>query len=402
MKVRIKLTENHIFIGLVCLIFAAGAYTIIKNPTKTSRSENRSLVQFQHFTIKSFLSGSFQSNFENALSDQFPKSEKIRTVYGESINKLPKFGLDTIACANRYIIIDSRQNTNAVFNCDDFLIAPPMTEDPRQKQNLEISTITDDIEKYNHINSLIDTYYYFIEEPQSFNFATGERVLDLETALRSQLTGHYSMASLQFNTYEEYKKYYYKTDHHWNYVGQYQGYQDITKLLGIDNPRQPVELVTNHEYYFGSRARDSRNYDIEEEFAYYRFDLPDHDTYVNGTQTTYGHHSDYSEHNYTAYRTFNHYSYVFGGDFGEVVFDYHQPDKENLLIISNSFDNPVNQLIAQYYNRTFAVDPRHYQKDLGENFRLSDYIKSNRINKVLLIIQPRFIFNKNSNKGLEL
>lgn len=34
MKVRIKLTENHIFIGLVCLIFAAGAYTIIKTLPK--------------------------------------------------------------------------------------------------------------------------------------------------------------------------------------------------------------------------------------------------------------------------------------------------------------------------------------------------------------------------------
>lgn len=349
------------------------------------------------------MSGSFQSNFENALSDQFPKSEMIRTTMGEMVNRLPKFGLDSIACVNRYIILDGKQNTNALFDCDDFIVPPPMTEDPKQKSKLESNIIADDIEKYSHINSLIDTYYYFVEEAQSFNFATGERVLDLEATLRNGMTGHYSMASLQFDTYEEFKQYYYKTDHHWNHLGQYRGYQDIIKLLGINNPAEPAESVTNHEYYFGSRARDSRYYDIEEEFIYYRFDLPDHDTYINGkVAKQYGHQDDYSLHPYESTRLFNHYSYVFGGDYGEVVFDYHKPAEDNLLIISNSFDNPIVSLIAQHFNKTYAVDPRHYQDSIGKEFVISKYIKDNSIDKVLLIIQPRFIFNTKSNQGLEL
>ena len=374
MKHRFNVSENVIFIVLLCLVFSFGLYTLVKNPVAISQSENRNLAQFQHFTIKSFLDGSFQSSFENALSDQFPKSEKIRTLYGESMNKLPKYGIDAIACANRYIFLDGKQNTNTVFDCDDYILPPPMAEDPKQKQFLASDLLDEDIKKYNHINSIVDTYYYFIEEAQSFNFGTGERVLDLESTLRNRLKGNYSMASLQFSNYDEFKRYYYKTDHHWNQVGQYQGYQDIVRLLGAGEPATPSGLITNHEEYFGSRAKDARNYDFPEEFSYYKFDLPQHDTFINRKLQEYGHQDTYSDHSYKSSRLFNHYSYVFGGDYGEIVFDYNQPDKDNLLIISNSFDNPIDSWIAQHFNKTYAVDPRHYKDHIGEKFVLSKYI----------------------------
>ena len=402
MEVKSRYSSNYFFLVFICLFFVVGFYTLIKNPVKTSEAENRTLTEFQHFTIKGFLDGSFQSNFENALSDQFPGSEKIRTVYGETIGNLPSWGVNELACDGRYIFLDGKQYTNTFFDCDDYIISPPMTEDPKQKKVLETNILEEDIKKYNHINSISDTYYYFIEEAQSFNFATGERVLDLETTLRKELKGHYSIASLQFNNYEEFKKIYYKTDHHWNHFGQLQGYQDIIKLLGINTTAVNTELATNHEYYFGSKARDSRIYNSADEFVFYTMDLPPHDTFVNRKKQEYGHQEDYLNHKYKSTRLFNHYGYVFGGDYGEVLFDFHQPERGNLLIISNSFDNPINSWIAQYFNKTYAVDLRHYKNHIGEKFVLSEYIKNNNIDKTLLIIQPRFIYNWNSNQGLEL
>ena len=36
---------------------------------------------------------------------------------------------------------------------------------------------------------------------------------------------------LKYSTYEQFCDYFYTTDHHWNYKGSYQGYQDIVRML---------------------------------------------------------------------------------------------------------------------------------------------------------------------------
>ena len=402
MKRRLSFQENYIFLVLVFVIFLLGAYGLVKMPAKTSVAENRTLAQFQHFTLKSFLDGTFQNNFEEALSDQFIGSEKIRTAYGEVINNLPTFGLDRLVCTNHYITLPGNSFTNTLFNCDDYMIAPAMTIDPKQKSLLESDILANHIEKYNHVNDLADTYYYFIEEAQSFNFEDGTRVLDLEKELRSNLNGSYTMTSLQFDSYDEFKKYYYKTDHHWNYIGAYKGYQDIAKMFGIENPAKPISTVTNHEYFFGSRSRDSQTYDSKEEFTVYKFDLPKHDTYINRKLGQYGHFEDFEAHNYKYKKSTNYYGWVYGGDSGEVIFDFHQPEKDDILIISNSFDNAIIELLAQHFNKTYAIDLRNYKRDIGEDFVFSEYIKTNKINKVLFVMSPRFIYNEESNQGLEL
>ena len=168
MKKVIK--EEFIFLVLVCLVFAFGAYTLVKNPKKTSVAENRNLSQFSHFTISTFLNGKFQDNFEKALADQFPMSEKIRVGYGNAINTLSDFGLDDLLCKNRYIELNGKNYSNVTFNCDDYIMSLPMNIDPLNKKVFASNIVDRNIEKYNHVNSLIDTYYYYINEPQTFNF----------------------------------------------------------------------------------------------------------------------------------------------------------------------------------------------------------------------------------------
>ena len=388
--------ENIVFLGLIVLVFIFGMYGLVKTPQKTSVSENRSLTQFSHFTVSDFLSGKFQDNFEKALSDQFAFSEKIRVKYGEVINNLPDFGIDNMICHNRYIILKGSQYTNAVFNCEDYLMAPPAV---LSKETLNVMDAN--IEKYNHVNNLINTYYYYFDESNIYDFTIGEKIIDIKNLLRERMKGNYTLSSLHYNGYDEYKNYFYKTDHHLNHNGQYQAYQDIVKMMGIKKPLAPNDLVNNHEYFFGSRAKDVQIYDYLEEFEFYNYDLPKHDSFINRKEKQYGHYADYIKHNYTYKRSFNFYGWVYGGDNGEVLFDYHRPEKENLLIISNSFDNPIAPLIAQYYNKTFAVDLRHYKSNLKEDFEFSKYIKDNKIDKVLFIMSSRFIFDKNSNVGLE-
>ena len=65
--------------------------------------------------------------------------------------------------------------------------------------------------------------------------------------------------------------------------------------------------------------------------------------------------------------------------------DTKNEEKENVLIIGESFDNAILKLIASHFNKTFSVDLRYYKAYMGKDFSLSSYLTENDINKVLFI-----------------
>ena len=397
---KIQLKENYFFIGLLSLIFIFGTYTLVKTPNLVSISENRTLNQFQPFTLGSFLNGTFQSNFENAFSDQFPKSEKIRTVYGETISKLPTFGIDRLVCGDRYVLLSNDPNMPyATFDCGDYILHMPEMPNAEKMENLETN-----INKFNHVNQLTDAYYYVINTSSTYDFKNNQRVIDYAEILSEKMQGNYKISSLEYNNYEEYKNLFYKTDHHWNYKGSYQGFLDIMKMMDIQITA-PTELntFTNHEFFFGKLSRTIRNYDYFEEFTIYTFNIPEHDVIIDGELgKKYNHLDDFVVHNYKYSRDTNFYADFYGKDYDEVIFDFHQPEKENLLLIVDSFSNPINKLIAQHFNKTYVIDTRN-RRGIPRTFVLSEYLEKNNIDKTLLIMSSDFFLTETeTTKGLEL
>lgn len=397
MLVKNRFRENYVFLGLLLIIFVFGLYGLVKIPRKTSSVENRALAQFSHMTLKTFLNGSFQDNFENALSDQFIKSETIRVNYRRVLANMPTFGLNESLCSKHYIEVSNNEGENrrAFFNCEDYLVGYPLEINEETKQ-----TIQEHIENYNRINCKIDTYYYYIENFFAFDFETNERE-EYEELLKNNLVGERGIGTFTFDDYDDYKKYFYKTDHHWNYVGSYVGYSEIAEMLGIEKTLKPAGILTNHDLYYGTSSRLVQNYDGEEEFKYYEFDFPEHDVYIGGELSVYGHYDDYKNGNYIKNRTTNYYHLVYGDDAGEVIFDYHQKDRGNLLIISDSYGDPIKELLASHFNKTYAVDLRHYKDVAKKDFAFDEYVKGNGIDKVLFIMSPTFLTKEDRNQGLE-
>ncbi len=391
MEKKANSKEEFIFLFFVCLIFYFGMFGLVKAPKKTSTAENRSLAQFTDFTVSRFSSGKFQDNFEKAFSDQFLMSEEIRVSYGEAMSNISTFGLNDIICKDHYIYLPGTIHTNTYFDCDDYIIPLAMDIDPKVRDTFSSDILYRNIEKFNYANTLADVYYYYIEQPQLFNFEQGDRILDLEKNIRENMQGEFKIDSLRFENYEEFKKDFYKTDHHWNYIGSYRGYKDIMGMFDM-MPVAPVGTVTSIEDSFGSKARESRFYKFKEKFTAYEFDIPEHDTYINRKMGRYGSLEDLPTHNYIYDKNMNFYETFYGNNCGEILFDFHQPERENLLIVSNSFANPIKPLIAQHFNKTDAFDPRYYKYQMGEVFQLSEYIDNNNIDKILFIINPLFIY----------
>lgn len=390
-----KRLEECVFVLLICLVFVVGMFGFIRSEKSKSEAENRALTKFQHFTIDSFLDGSFQDNFENALSDQFVLSEKIRVGYGKAITLLPSFGVDRLTCENHYLTLqNSKDSKRALFNCEDYIVVLPS----------EIKDIVyDHLKKYNKMNVENDVYYYYIESYRNYDFEKDEKTSDYFAILSDNLKNEKGLSKLSINSYDDHKRFFYKTDHHWNYDGSYQGFLDIAKMLKIKNPAKPTGIMVSEEYAFGSHARSLKKYDILEKFTINLFNLPNFEVRINGkTGEKYNHYDEFMNHEYTYKKDMNFYAYVYGADYAEIVFDSHQDEKDNLLIISNSYSNAINELIAQYFNKTYVIDLRHYKRIFDEDFKYSEYIKKNNIQKTLVIADSGFLLSRELNQGLEL
>ena len=177
------------------------------------------------------------------------------------------------------------------------------------------------------------------------------------------------------------------TDHHWNYKGAYQGYLDILSLLGSkDEPAVPKE---EHRFPFifnGSLAKKLKEPVSKEYFTVYLYDgIPSYTTYVNGKKKQHDGINAYLKGRYAQDTYTDHYSAFYGPNLGEVVYDTGNNDKPNILVITNSYGDPVNQLLTLHYGKVVTVNLKHYREDLNKDFDLGAYLDEYNINQVLIL-----------------
>ena len=84
------------------------------------------------------------------------------------------------------------------------------------------------------------------------------------------------------------------------------------------------------------------------------------------------------------------YGDFYGNDYAKIVIDMNNAEKENILIIGESYDNAILKLLATHFNETHSIDLRHYSTTFGERFSFSKYVEENDIDKVLIIGNGEF------------
>lgn len=369
--------NNLMIFYVFMIIILIGCTTIVKDPKESSTIENRYLKKIPHLTYSEYIEKYFQNNFEDALNDQFIYSDVIKKNYNKYTDISNHIDLSKYMCKNTYVNLSTDRS---LYGCDGYIVY-----DHRSYGNLYNIELNDFYKGYSKLNTIKDVYYYTIDTSCVFNFNTNTNTFSLEEKFKDKLKGNYKLASFKFNDFDEYSKYFYKTDHHWNYKGSYKGYTEIMKMMEIKDIKKPVKTITlNNIKFYGSHSQQTRymkSYDI---FKAYIFDLKEHDTYIDGKKTKYGN-ADFYISNNNKYNdeieSPNMYAEYYGVDYGEIIFDYHN-NKENILILSNSYDNPIDELIASHFNKTYILDFRKYDTT---NFSLIDYMNKNKINKVLVI-----------------
>ncbi|MGN1310120.1 MAG: WecB/TagA/CpsF family glycosyltransferase [Clostridia bacterium] len=369
-----------IFIITIFAILVCGFVKTVFVSKDINYYENRPAYKVIKFSTTSFYHGDFQDNLELAFSDQIPFSQTMKKIYNMSNNLMIKTIVGTFfkdIYSNRYFYMGNY--INIFGNEGNLVYGPRYLSYDKESIDLRIENINKIIN--NHPN--IGFYVYYIEKDTDINFENNDKELISQYIFENLQINKENFKTFEINSFDEFKKYFYKTDHHWNYRGSYKGYCEIIEMITQDEPIPILDTVQLKPKLSGSKASSSgygRLY--SEPFFAYKFNLPEHDTYINGEKTEYG-----QEEAYINNEIDDNISYgsFYGWDDAEIVFDYHNNNKENILIFGESYDNAIIEMIASHFNKSYCVDLRAYEMDMGHKFEFDKYIFENNITKVLFV-----------------
>lgn len=456
------LNKKNVISIIFLLFFAAilmGFYSILfRTQNDISEAELRTLQKIPEFSFETFAEGTFQSEMDQAVSDQFLFSAEIKQLVKDFDNSLVSL---TSNIAGKSVLrsqyfadlalqddsVKTEQGEQSVSGpaLEDVIAAETSgadnensgeqeaggsvlsvpAEDDTQTAVVEEAPKPAKIEKYpyiytevkdKYIYKLDDSgyiiqkacdpntydfdiydpemlkkvtypkYLYFINSSMSVDFREPHKYDPLSVIKQNIEMDGYD--ELKFDNFEEYKKLFYQTDHHWNYRGSYEGYKQCMRLLEGDDVKllEPIGTHTYHTIYNGSLARDNALKCSTEEFTVYEFDIPPYKTYVNDVEAVYGYRYLYvSDDDYPHNTYSNHYGMYYGDDHAKVVYVFDNPDAESLLILGTSYSNAVNELIASHYKETHVLDFRHYRKQYGKPIDAQSYMEEHNLDKLLII-----------------
>lgn len=205
---------------------------------------------------------------------------------------------------------------------------------------------------------------------------------------KGKLNQNIGFRSMEIKDVDEYKKMFYRTDHHWTMNGALQGYYDIMEMLG-KNPIANLEVkeVRDRKYY-GSLAKSIMNDQLNDYISDVTVNLQ-YDVLVNGDKKP----ELFKPREIRLDRSYKYYDYYvqyFNGQYGNVIYDFHNENEENLLIMSDSYAWQIDYLIAASFNKTHVINLR-YDEYKNKEFEISKYMEENDIDKVLFLYQGESI-----------
>lgn len=287
----------------------------------------------------------------------------------------------------------------------DYLIARPDEEIENNK--IAVANRAKELLALKQQNPEVRFYTYFINRATNCNWygsTEGIFAYDYAAYFQSQLGGGSGIACGEFTltNLQDYMDTGYKLDFHLNHIGAYRAYQSIYAMLAKNMDMTPILTPVREVDYdnlrtIGQTIKDPDNAEIPEEnmdiFKTYQFNYGDFTSYVNDKKMTIGMEEEYGKGQFSRAPAFQHLFSFYGGQTGVIRFEFHQPDRPNLLILSDSQGRPIRKLLASHFNRTIYLD------DVQTNsLDLDQVIADNEIDVVVFVGQVS-LFERFSGTG---
>ena len=387
-----KYKSSVIIIFIILILFCMSYF--IPN-IKMKNSENRTYATFGmifHPDPDSVVyHDSPVERLDAALSDQFAFRELIVNNYLSFMNSSESF---TYKISRQFTNVSNEQYSlhsigqyELIDDTEYLTIFPEVNkfdEKVLDKRKKQITYIHD---KYN-----LNMYVYYVTQAYDtswFDSYIGIKSADHYEEIKNILPNYIKTDYLVYEDLYDYMNIHYKTDHHWNHEGAKRGYESIYKMLSKDidlgDMKSPKSLNKNsitYDYkYLGSYGQIlgdlyKGGYD---EFSFYEYDLPSRSTYIIDSNlkeikaTKIGLMDEYINGDIDKDIGKDHYINMYGTAKDESGNSYADTDysfviknnnsnKENLLMISDSYGRAIRDVLASHFNTTVYIDYRVLNK----------------------------------------
>ena len=411
---------------LLCALFIVGAVAIFDTDATYSESERRKLKTVPEFTVSSLLDGSFFSDFSDYFADTFPGREDLMDA-NRSLNGFYYFGGLNWG-SNASLILDFSSNgadqgealTEDIPEETDPGETEPVTEPPREPEKLgSVLLVGDsafDIPYANHqkipeyaaaVNAIADTLgsgvtTFWMPVPNSAEFYTPEAYHtgeNSQAAIFEECLNHLDSSITYVDAYsvleahqEEYL--YFRTDHHWTHLGAYYAYTALGEAAGFT--ADPISDFRQGQWdnFVGSLYTYSANYPQAKVLT----ENPDTVYYWQPHVECFtNYYSSTSLSDPMASGTIcrlddtvtNKYLTFMGGDHPVTVVET-ETDGPVILVIKESYGNPLISWLTGHYSKIILIDPREYFA-LNDDIDLAAFAKEQNVSQCLVINYPMML-----------
>lgn len=278
----------------------------------------------------------------------------------------------------------------------DYLVEYPLIEKTASKHAIDNKAyqIGEMLKRHPHLK----VYAYYVTKAQNLNwFDRSENLTSFDYIgyLASNLPNEVRFDYLKFVDLDDYMAKSFKTDHHWNYQGSYQGYIDIYRMMSRDfnlSPlKEPVGVLDFSEFggakfigSYGGKSGGTRN--EPDDFVAYEFDLAEYESYYGDEVKDLGMMNEYKQGNFKKELTTDHYTQYYGGFESQALIRHvFEGNDLNLLFIGDSNNRAIRRVIASHFHTTLFVEYRYLEKT-----DLDQLIKDYNIDCVLIMGQDRY------------
>lgn len=374
--------KNFIFLFI---IFITPILFFLSSKQTISEFENRNLSTFPNISKTSVLNTTFFNEFEEYISDHFPARNtflKLNTNLDFILNK---------TIVNDIVIVNDTLLPYFSGSIDTY------SRDDFDKMNQTLTTFNDFC-----INNNIDFIYVGIPEQSSAfksqypSFLNDSMYIndDLQADFYDMLAeSNINFIDMSIVFADNPYKFYSTTDHHYNFFGAYATYIEICDFVNENlfymQKYDDIVIKDTRIDFLGSRNRKLLglfkssdllfDYNLISDIKFVRYD--------NGilVEPTL-----FDVEN-------NSYNYYMGGDKAETILTTNRPELRNLLIIGDSFTNPLETLIYTGFNETRSIDLR-YNSDIN----LHDYILDFSPDLIIYVRDDISFINNDGNGNLNI
>ncbi|MBP3459055.1 MAG: hypothetical protein J6K58_07585 [Lachnospiraceae bacterium] len=352
MDSKTKSWQPYVTVIVFCLlIFGFTAATILSPPMGFSETENRVLAEMPEVKINTILSGDFEADYEEYLTDQFVMRNQWISLK-TSVERL----------------LLKRESKDIYFAKDDYLIEKHTGSYETQMAQRNIVALTEFAQQYeeqfgqSHLSILIVPNAVDILSDKLPPFAEsggGNEYLEQISEILPEGIWFDGASVLREHTDEEI---YYRTDHHWKTLAAFYVYQAWAERQGYTVPEltdYEIQTVTDcFEGTIQSKLGIGTAGDTIELF--FPLTEPAYTVYRESTEIT-----ENSLYDYAALDTKDKYAVFLGGNEPFLRIRTAAPNGRKILVIKDSYANCFIPFMLGEFQEIDVLDLRYTNQRLS-------------------------------------